>query len=592
MNSFLKTTLILASAFAYGGVTAQTTQWGVPTGNQQFPKGSYIELPDPQTKNLKAWSEVQAPQLSWGTTDLRYDKGAVPAIGKIVTKDFVSGWRGERVSAQAVVWSNTPLENMTLQMSPLKGKNGSIEASAAFVRYVMQDNFLTCGYRTASKDYDSTLVADPIDHLAKTLALEAQTARPIWVSVWIPQSAKAGQYSGSLVVKNNGAVVGELSLNVEVINRVLPEPTKWSYHLDFWQNPFAEARYAGIEPFSPLFFEYVRPQFERLRDAGQKVITTSIMHKPWGGQTEDYFESMVSWIKRTDGTWAFDFTTFDMWVEFMMDLGINQQIACYSMIPWNMQFKYYDQRTNSMQMLKTTTDTPEYTQVWTALLKSLSGHLRQKGWFSRTVIAMDERPTADMQNAFRVIKAADPAFKVSMAGNYHPEIEAELYDYCIASDFEFSPEILAARKAAGKKSTYYTCCAQKYPNMFTYSSPAQNEWISWYALAKGFDGYLRWAYDSYTKEPLLDARFRAFQSGDSFLVYPEARSCIRFEKFVDGVEMFEKIKILQQEFRDKGDKKSLIKIDKVLSGFSIENFKENIKAEQTLVPARKIINSL
>ncbi|MEG2755762.1 MAG: hypothetical protein RR931_04040, partial [Mucinivorans sp.] len=59
-----------------------------------------------------------------------------------------------------------------------------------------------------------------------------------------------------------------------------------------------------------------------------------------------------------------------------------------------------------------------------------------------------------------------------------------------------------------------------------------------------------------------------------------------------GVEMFEKIKILQQEFRDKGDKKSLIKIDKVLSGFSIENFKENIKAEQTLVPARKIINSL
>ncbi|MEG2319997.1 MAG: DUF4091 domain-containing protein, partial [Mucinivorans sp.] len=351
------------------------------------------------------------------------------------------------------------------------------------------------------------------------------------------------------------------------------------YHLDFWQNPFAEARYAGIEPFSPLFFEYVRPQFERLRDAGQKVITTSIMHKPWGGQTEDYFESMVSWIKRTDGTWAFDFTTFDMWVEFMMDLGINQQIACYSMIPWNMQFKYYDQRTNSMQMLKTTTDTPEYTQVWTALLKSLSGHLRQKGWFSRTVIAMDERPTADMQNAFRVIKAADPAFKVSMAGNYHPEIEAELYDYCIASDFEFSPEILAARKAAGKKSTYYTCCAQKYPNMFTYSSPAQNEWISWYALAKGFDGYLRWAYDSYTKEPLLDARFRAFQSGDSFLVYPEARSCIRFEKFVDGVEMFEKIKILQQEFRDKGDKKSLIKIDKVLSGFSIKNFKENVKAE-------------
>ncbi|MEG1580282.1 MAG: DUF4091 domain-containing protein [Bacteroidaceae bacterium] len=588
----MKHVFILALSFLFVEMSAQTTQWGVPTGNVKFPKGEYKELPDPARKDAAAWKSVKGTNLSWGTTDLRYSKGAVPALKKKVVTESLKGWRGERVSAQALVWSATPLANLTFEMSSLKGKSSLIPASAAFVRYVMQDNFLTCGYRKSSSEYDSTLIAEPIDHLAKCLPLEAQTARPIWVSVWIPQSATAGDYKGVLTVKNGATVIGKLNLSVNVVNRVLPKPTEWSYHLDFWQNPFAEARYAGLKVFTPEFFEFVRPQFERLRDAGQKVITTSIMHKPWGGQTEDYFESMITWMKRADGTWAFDYTAFDLWVNYMMKLGIDKQIACYSMIPWNMSFKYYDQTTNSMQELKTTTDTPEYAEMWTAVLQSLSKHLREKGWFDRTVIAMDERSPKDMQNAFRIIATADPEFKVSLAGSNHPEMEAQLYDYSMASDDLFKPEVLAKRHAKGQKSTFYTCCAQKYPNMFTYSLPAENEWISWFAAAKGYDGYLRWAYNSYTKEPLLDARFRAFQSGDSYLVYPEARTSIRFEKFVDGVEMYEKIALLRKDFKAKGDTKSLKQIDKVLKTFSIENFKRGIAPQRTLNEARKAINAL
>lgn len=571
---------------------AQTTQWGVPTGNPQFPKGEYKELPDPAPKNAAAWSTVKGTNLSWGTTDTRYDKGAVPAIKKSISTESITGWKGERVAVQALVWSSVELSNLSFQMGPLVGKGGSIDAQAAFVRYVMRDSFLTCGYRKGSAAYDSTLVADPIDHLAKKLTLEPQTTRPVWVSVWIPQTATAGSYKGVLTIKNGDATVGTLNLTLNVLDRVLPKPTEWSYHLDFWQNPYAEARYAGLEVFTPEFFDYVRPQFERLRDAGQKVITTSIMHKPWGGQTEDYFESMISWIKRTDGSWTFDFTPFDLWVGYMIDLGIDKQIACYSMIPWDMSFRYYDQASNSMKAVKTKTDTPEYAEMWTALLKSLSKHLREKGWFDRTVIAMDERDTKDMLNAFRIIKAADPEFKVSLAGGNHPEIEDQLYDYSMASDNLFTEDVLAKRKAKGQKTTYYTCCAQTYPNVFVYSEPAQAEWISWFAAAKNYDGYLRWAYNSYTKEPLLDARFRAFQSGDSYTVYPEARTSIRHEKFVDGVQMYEKIRLLRAEFAAKSDAKSLKKIDEILATFTLENLKENRNPEPILVKARQGINNL
>ena len=75
----------------------------------------------------------------------------------------------------------------------------------------------------------------------------------------------------------------------------------------------------------------MRPLMKMLADAGQKIITATLTHKPWNGQTEDYFDTMVTWIKRADGTWAFDYTIFDRWVEFMMSVGIDKQINCYSL---------------------------------------------------------------------------------------------------------------------------------------------------------------------------------------------------------------------------------------------------------------------
>ena len=36
-------------------------------------------------------------------------------------------------------------------------------------------------------------------------------------------------------------------------------------------------------------------------------------------------------------------------------------------------------------------------------------------------IAMDERPMEVMQKTLKVIRKADPDFKVSLAGNYHEE---------------------------------------------------------------------------------------------------------------------------------------------------------------------------
>ena len=593
------TTLLLSCLVSTGPLLAQqgVTQCGTPTGQAPFPIQSYKELPDPVAPSEKEWAAVTAPQVSWGTIDVRYAKHQLPALKK-TTNTSLKGWRGERVNAQAVVWTGTELKDLNFSFTDFKDKKGNSLSgdalTAGFVRYVMTDELNkdgrgACGYRK-SVDFDSLLVADPIDSELKTMALPARTVQPIWVQCWIPQSAVPGTYKGQLLVNDGSNLLQRLNLEITVSSRVLPQPSEWAFHLDLWQSPYAVARYYQVPLWSQEHLDAMRPLMKMLANAGQKIITATLTHKPWNGQTEDYFDTMVTWIKRADGTWTFDYTIFDRWVEFMMSVGIDKQINCYSMVPWKLSFQYYDQATNSLKFVKTAPGEQAYEEMWVAMLASFAKHLKEKGWFDICTIAMDERPMDVMQKTLKVIRKADPDFKVSLAGNYHAEIEPDLYDYCIVIGQNYPEDVRLRRKAENKRTTYYTCCTEAHPNTFTFSDPAEAAWMSFYSSKKHLDGYLRWAYNSWPLEPLLDSRFRTWAAGDTYLAYPGARSCIRFERLIEGVQAHEKINILRQEFEKNGNKAGLKKIEKMLAPFNLGDMPE-IPAAVTVNRANQILNS-
>ncbi len=314
------------------------------------------------------------------------------------------------------------------------------------------------------------------------------------------------------------------------------------------------------------------------------------MHKPWAGQTEDHFDSMISKIKKIDGTWAYDYTVFDKWVEFMMSLGIDKQINCYTLIPWALRFDYFDQATSRVQFIEAKPGDAAYEDYWGTFLKDFASHLRDKGWFGRTTIAMDERSLEAMQKAIHVIRKADPDFKISLAGNYHEEIAPDLYDYCIAFNQNFPEDAKTSRDKAGKISTVYNCCSEARPNTFTFSPPAEATWIGWHVAAGNYNGYLRWAYNSWTSAPFQDSRFRTWAAGDCYLVYPYGYSSIRMERLLEGIQDNEKIRILRREFAEKNSITKLKKLNAAVSLFSAENiWKRN--ATNDVNAARKVLNS-
>lgn len=560
---------------------------------EKFPLGDYEELTDTKPHDgVEVWNKMTAPvRFCWGTTDVRYKKLDVPDV-KATGTLRLKAWKGERVNAQAVLWTQKDLEGAEMTVSELKNGNSVIPASAVrthFVRYVMTDELNKdgsggCGARENKAEWDSLMVADVLD-IVRVREVKARTTQPVWLNVWVPAEAKPGKYKGTLTVSGKNFEAMKLPFEIEVVNRTLPEPQKWAFHLDLWQNPYAVARYYQVPLWSKAHFDAMRPLMKMLANAGQRAITASIMHKPWAGQTEDAYDSMIFRMKKLDGTWVYDYTVFDKWVEFMMnEVGIKDLISCYTMIPWALSFDYFDQATNRVQFIKAAPRDEAYAEYWGTFLKDFSRHLREKGWFEKTAISMDERPMEAMQEAIKVIKAADPEFKITLAGNYHEEIQGDLYYLSIPYGNQFPVDVKAERERKGQISTVYTCCTEAFPNTFTFSAPAEAAWTALHAVAGGYDGYLRWAVNSWPIDPLRDSRFRTWAAGDTYSIYPGPRSSIRFERLVEGLQDCEKIYVLREELEAKGATGKLKKLNAKLSEFTPEGWiKVNKKSPALMV---------
>lgn len=537
-------------------------------------------------------------RLDWATTGSHCVIGGGPSL-EFQKKAFNHvAWRGEKVFAQAVVSSEEELKDVRLSVSDLRnGKSliGAENIRLQFVSYVVSDLLDTtkygqCGSREDKSKWGEVLVADVLD-INDSMTVPAGRKQPVWMTVSVPSDARPGKYSGKLTITSSNAKARSLNVELTVADHVLPPARDWAFHLDLWQNPYSVARYENVPLWSEAHFEAMRPVMRMLAEAGQKSVTATIMSRPWNGQTEDAFGSMVTKIRRIDGTWLYDYTIFDRWVEFMFSLGIDRQINCYSMIPWALQFDYIDQATSSPATFQAAPGSEDYNEYWGAFIADFARHLKAKGWFEKTMIAMDERPLESMQAVLGLIRKVEPAFKISLAGNYHEPVIYDIVDFSetFSGKQEFPESAKAKRKELGLTTTFYTCCAEAHPNMFVISNPDEAAWLGWFAQAEGYDGYLRWAYNSWTLDPLTDARFRTWPAGDCFVVYPGGRGSVRFSKLVEGIQDFEKVRILRAQWQKEGNEAKLAQLTEVLKPFTSDKILEEGPAK-ALITAKSFLD--
>lgn len=518
---------------------------------------TFVESNDPVAltdEQAAEWNNVNGKlNAGWGSTDFVYQRSVVPA-GLSSEPCRLTVWKGERASAQLVLWSAEAKGGVECRIADFKSKDAvlpSSVASAHFVRYTIADQRTPDFMKTQRYKRGKTpemLYPDMLDSLSY-FNMDACTARPVWVCINVPQDAEAGVYKTKVTVSHDGCGKVVLPLELEVVNHTLPTPDQWSYHLDLWQHPSAVARAHGVELWSDAHFEAMKPVMKRLANAGQKVITATVNKDPWNHQCYDAYEPMIKWTKHQNGTWSYDYQIFDKWVQFMLDLGIKREINCYSMVPWNCELEYFDEAAGQMITVKAEPGTKIFKEIWTQFLVDFKKHLEGKGWLEIANIAMDERSPEAMQAAADVLMACAPEMGFALADNHRSYQKFTMMrDVCVAIHHSVvSKEDIDMRRENGFYTTFYVCCHPSFPNTFTCSDPYESELLGWYNAAYDYDGMLRWAYNSWPSEPHMDSRFGKWISGDTYFVYPYNRSSIRFEKLIDGIEVAEKVRQLRKE---------------------------------------------
>ena len=511
------------------------------------------EDPTPLTAEEQAeWDNVKSGlNGAWATIDSLYSRSIVPQVAPVKTLRL-SGWKGERLSAQILLWSKDAADGVRVELEPLKGDKMEVSAEriqARFVRYTLADKsdaHCLCNRKT---DHPAVLVPDMLDSLSH-FDMAAQTVRPVWLTVYLPMFMDSGVYKSKVtIVDNNGDKV-RLPFEVEVVEDGMREPEEWTFHLDLWQHPAAVARAEGLELWSDEHFEAIKRNCRMLHAAGQKVITTTLNKDPWNHQCYDAYEDMIKWTKHKDGSWSYDYTIFDKVIKTMMEVGIYRYVNCYSMLPWNYELDYFDEAKGEKVTVKAKPGTPVFEEMWGPFLTDFYRHIDKDLMIASAVnIAADEREPEDMDEAIRVLNKYAPDLHFAMADNkFSFRKYNNVRDVCIALRQPIGQEDFDLRHKTNYITTYYVCCSTHFPNTLTYSQPFEAELLPWLSLARGFDGMLRWAYNSWPENPQYDSRFAKFASGDTYFIYPYARSSIRFERLIDGIEAYEKAKILMYDF--------------------------------------------
>ena len=502
-----------------------------------------------------------------------------------------TAWKADTINSKIIVATkDTAVHNAEVTASDFVNEDGDvILAENISIKWLKEIE----AYNGKGNKQGELLPYPDIIHKGGAVDIEAGILKFAWVSINIPEDAKAGTYTGTLSVKTDEMETpAELAYSVKVIDLVQPELNVTD--IQIWQHPFSVANYylglgeninigsvckesANDFYFTEQHLNLMRAEMIEYASMGGHDLVATIVEEAWNHQSFYGDPSMIKWTKNADGTWTYDYTWFDTWVEFAIECGVIDpeiglgQIKCYSVVPWGNYVTYYDEASDSTVKKAYTPGNDDWEEIWTPFLVDFMAHTKEKGWFDITYISMDERTLDQLEPTVELIESLSDEngehFKISSCLNYSAP---EYYDFTDHIDdisiglkhtqVETSNALADHRRELGLKTTYYTCVGD-YPSNFIISDPGDNYWNAWYTMTLGTDGYLRWAWDNFLYDMHGNVSYKSWEPGDCWFIYPVEREevdmngdCVagfystpRYEMFKQGLRDVAKANYLMNQ---------------------------------------------
>ncbi|MBN3524737.1 DUF4091 domain-containing protein [Paenibacillus apiarius] len=430
------------------------------------------------------------------------------------------------------------------------------------------------------RDDDGTPKADLLLEDAH-LRVEARQVQPVWVELTADEAMIAGTYHGRVRLFTHHMFAdeqcaGECAFEWVVAEETLPEAKDYRFYLDLWQHSSNIARKYKTGLWTEEHFAVLDAYLDSMSKLGQKAVTVVVSEVPWSGQMShndrdpsDLFEySIVSAQKAADGTFRYDFSALDRYIELGEKHGISREIEVFGLLniwqdphagygalaegaPDAIRVRYYDETSGTYRFMREESELRAYVQA-------LEAHFTSTGRMERVRILADEPSDYDLFNKkLAWLRQAAPAFKYKVAINHAEFVEKGMEGvsdyvpsfYCVVKEHE---RLMEQRPSIDGTLLYYVCCSPDRPNTFLGSPAMESRLVAWYVEQLGLDGFLRWNYTVWPDQPLEKLAYRSeiWKAGDTNFVYPgplgKPLLSLRYKWLQRGIRDFELMQLLKE----------------------------------------------
>lgn len=451
--------------------------------------------------------------------------------------------RNESESGQIVLRAEADLGTVSAWSTPLRSEDGAeIEPSQVHLSWVGYVQVEENSKATPKEHVVRVAPAEFPDELLEVEGVEVKSgeAQPLFVRVDVPREAQPGAYRGTVRLS---CARGSLAvpIQLEVVPFTFPDRTRLLVTNWFGGGPIAERH--GVEEWSEEYWRVLRVYATTMARHHQNIAWVS--------------PSYVQVWQEEDGSFSYDFSRFDRWVELFDEAGLGARIEIghyggRKTGEWECpEFVFSDRpATRRTDGSATSVPVPEFAHA-------MQEHLRQRGWLERSMQHIADEPIPVNEESWRgisrIVHEAAPDLR-RIDAIHVTDLDGDLEVWVPQLNYyrDAYDALIGKQRQGIAEVWFYIAWVPQYPfpNRLI-DVPTLNARIAhWMNYLYDAPGYLHWGLNWW------NLKLGNFSPGDEWIMWPGEdgpHGSLRYEAQREGLEDCEYLSLLEDKHRAAGD---------------------------------------
>ncbi len=505
---------------------------------------------------------------------------------EFIEKNSRKAVAGERINYQITIKSDTYSHTEVTLESPF---------GDAVRVYSVKEVVCDTAYTSPDAENDGYLlngpgmipdVLVPMEEQNWRITLKEKRTHSLFVSVDVPEDAKAGKYEIKVKLAAATILVGaqpdtfvEAVYTIDVIPAVMPEQTliytRWFY-------ADCIAVYHNLEIYSEKHWEYIEKYINEAVRTGQNMILVPVHTPPLDTEigTARPCVQLVD-IEKTENGYKFGFEKLERFIALAERCGMKYYEIAHMFSQWGAKCAPNIEVTvNGKKELyfgwHVASDSEEYLEFLPQYLTALCEEFDKLGITDRVYFHISDEPSVKQiekyENAMKRVKPYIGSCKTFDAVSHFEFYELGLIECPVTLISSLAPFL---KENIENQWTYYCCGPQGvYPNSFL-AMPLYRVRVLGFQLYKyNIKGFLHWGLNYYNSERsrypinpyVTTSADGVFPSGDGYILYPSksgAYGSLRGEAMKEALDDMRICQLLEKKI---GREKVIEMIDSAAGG--------------------------